>query len=91
MPLLVHHFLQSLARRGFPEKTIGRDALARLARYDWPGNVRELEHVIEQMVVTTLGESITAENVPPHLTSVCESRSASISTRAARSRRSPTS
>jgi two-component system, NtrC family, response regulator AtoC len=72
LPLLVNHFLQSLARRGFPEKTIARDALARLARYDWPGNVRELEHVVEQMVVTTLGESITAENVPPHLTNVCD-------------------
>ena len=72
LPLLVAHFLQSLARRGFPEKSIGRDALARLARYDWPGNVRELEHVVEQMVVTTLGESIAAENVPPHLTNVCD-------------------
>jgi two-component system NtrC family response regulator len=70
LPLLVNHCLQALAARGFPEKSIGRDALARLARYDWPGNVRELEHVVEQMVVTTLGETITAENVPHHLTTV---------------------
>ncbi len=70
LPLLVHHFLASLARRGFPEKSMNREALARLARYDWPGNVRELEHVVEQMVVTTLGDEIGAEDVPPHLTTV---------------------
>ncbi len=58
------------ARRGFPEKSVARERLARLARYDWPGNVRELEHVVEQMVVTTLGDEIGAEDVPPHLTTV---------------------
>ena len=72
IPMLVDHFLQGLAARGFSEKTIAADALARLARHDWPGNVRELEHVVEQMMVTTTGPTITAENVPPHLSSTGE-------------------
>ena len=72
LPMLVEHFLEALARRGFPAKTIGRDALGRLARYDWPGNVRELEHVVEQMVVTTPGDAIVADNVPAYLTSTRE-------------------
>jgi two-component system, NtrC family, response regulator AtoC len=72
LPMLVEHFLRGLAQRGFPAKSIERGALARLARFDWPGNVRELEHVVEQMVVTTPGDSITPENVPPHLTSTRE-------------------
>ena len=68
LPLLVDHFLKALADRGYPERTVDRDALARLGRYDWPGNVRELEHVIEQMVVTTTTPVISAEHIPAHLT-----------------------
>ncbi|QEH38281.1 Transcriptional regulatory protein ZraR [Aquisphaera giovannonii] len=67
VPLLVNHFLRKLVERGLPERTVARDALSRLARYDWPGNVRELEHVIEQCVVTTPGSVIAAENLPPHI------------------------
>ena len=69
LPLLVEHFLNSLAKRGYPVKTISREALAQLGRYDWPGNVRELEHTIEQVVVTTLEDEILAENIPPYITS----------------------
>ena len=64
IPLLVDHFLEQLQERRLPAKTISRETLSRLARYDWPGNVRELEHVIEQMVVTTPGPVIEPENLP---------------------------
>ncbi|WP_165227674.1 sigma-54-dependent transcriptional regulator [Aquisphaera insulae] len=67
VPVLVDHFLQKLAERGLPTRTIARDALSRLARYDWPGNVRELEHVIEQALVTSPGQVIAAENLPSHI------------------------
>ncbi len=69
LPLLVEHALESLSVRGLPRKTISRDALARLGRYDWPGNVRELEHVVEQMLVTTMADEIDVDSIPPHLTS----------------------
>src|SRR5947209_1303816 len=69
LPLLVDHFLARLAERRFPLKTMSREALSRLARYEWPGNVRELEHVVEQMVVTTPGPVIEPENLPPQIVS----------------------
>ncbi|GAC1470111.1 MAG: acetoacetate metabolism transcriptional regulator AtoC [Isosphaeraceae bacterium] len=67
IPLLVEHFLAQLQKRRLPEKTISRDTLSRLSRYEWPGNVRELEHVIEQLVVTTPGPRIEPENLPPQI------------------------
>ncbi len=72
LPLLVEHFLTQLRERRFPDKTISREALSRLARYDWPGNVRELEHVVEQMVVTTPGPEIEPDNIPPQIVSTRE-------------------
>jgi len=72
LPLLVEHFLTRLAERGFPSKSMNRETLSRLARYEWPGNVRELEHVVEQMVVTTPGPVIEPENLPPQIVSTRE-------------------
>ena len=72
IPLLVNHFLEQLRERRLPEKTISRETLSRLSRYDWPGNVRELEHVIEQVVVTTHGPEIEPENLPPQIVSTRE-------------------
>ena len=72
LPLLVDHFLNRLRERGFPSKTIARETLSRLARYEWPGNVRELEHVVEQMVVTTSSPEIGPDNLPPQIVSTRE-------------------
>ncbi len=69
LPLLVEHFLGQLRDRRFPSKTLARETLSRLARYEWPGNVRELEHVVEQMVVTTHGPEIEPDNIPPQIVS----------------------
>ena len=62
----------SSRERRLPAKTISRETLSRLARYDWPGNVRELEHVIEQVVVTTPGPVIEPENLPAQIVSTRE-------------------
>src|SRR5262245_60044622 len=67
IPLLVNHFLDKLAERDLPVKTLSRLALSRLMTYDWPGNVRQLEHVIEQATVTTRGPMIEPENLPPQI------------------------
>jgi two-component system response regulator AtoC len=72
LPLLVEHFLAQLCERRFPSKTISREALSRMARYEWPGNVRELEHVVEQMVVTTAGPEIEPDNLPPQIVATRE-------------------
>jgi len=72
IPLLVNHILKRLQERRLPAKTLSRETLSRLARYDWPGNVRELEHVIEQALVTTPGPVIEPENLPPQVVSTRE-------------------
>jgi DNA-binding NtrC family response regulator len=50
IPLLVDHFLRRHAQDGVP-KSISKDTLDTLMKYDWPGNVRELENVIERAVI----------------------------------------
>ncbi len=67
IPILVDHFLEKLAARGLPSRTVSRLALSRLLSYDWPGNVRELEHVLEQATVTTPGPVIEPDNLPPQI------------------------
>ncbi|MCS6798652.1 MAG: sigma-54 dependent transcriptional regulator [Myxococcota bacterium] len=59
IPLLVEHFLDSLAQRlHLARKTISQAALARLVAHDWPGNVRELGNVMERAVVLAEGDVI---------------------------------
>jgi two-component system NtrC family response regulator len=72
IPLLVDHVLERLRERNLPAKTLSRETLSRLARYEWPGNVRELEHLIEQLVVTTHGPVIEPDNLPPQIVSTRE-------------------
>jgi DNA-binding NtrC family response regulator len=67
VPILVNHFLEKLVERGLPAKSVSRETLSRLLRYDWPGNVRQLENMIEQTVVTTPGPVIEPENLPPQI------------------------
>jgi two-component system response regulator HydG len=70
IPLLVEHFIQRLAPKTNPRVGgIDDAALARLCAYRWPGNVRELENVIEQALVFSDGERISAEALPAALRS----------------------
>jgi two-component system, NtrC family, response regulator AtoC len=72
IPLLVDHFLKRLQERRPFAKGFARETLSRLACYDWPGNVRELEHLVEQLVVTAPGPTITPDDLPPHIVSTRE-------------------
>ncbi|HYM81065.1 MAG TPA: sigma-54 dependent transcriptional regulator [Candidatus Limnocylindria bacterium] len=47
IPLLVDHFLKRHGQKGTP-KTIAKEAVELLMKYDWPGNVRELENALER-------------------------------------------
>ncbi len=65
IPLLVEHFIRRLAPKTNPRvHAIDDAALSRLLAYRWPGNVRELENVIEQSLVFTDGERLSAEALP---------------------------
>ncbi|MGH7244337.1 MAG: sigma-54-dependent transcriptional regulator [Phycisphaerales bacterium] len=53
----VDRFMQELAP-GKPSPKVSDAAMMRLTSYDWPGNVRQLLNVIQNMVVTALGEDV---------------------------------
>jgi DNA-binding NtrC family response regulator len=68
IPLLVTHFLNKYARPNEPPKKVAPEAMERLLVYRWPGNVRELENAIERSSVTTVGDTIGPEKLPPKIT-----------------------
>ena len=65
IPLLITHFLQKYARPKEPPKKVSPEAMERMLAYRWPGNIRELENAIERAAVTTVGDTIGPENLPP--------------------------
>jgi DNA-binding NtrC family response regulator len=64
IPLLITHFLNKYARPGKLAKEVAPEAMERLLGYRWPGNIRQLENAIERAAVTTVGDTINAENLP---------------------------
>ncbi|TNF31515.1 MAG: sigma-54-dependent Fis family transcriptional regulator [Deltaproteobacteria bacterium] len=68
IPLLAHYFLTLYAGKNHKELVgISREAVEALLAWSWPGNVRELENAIERAVVLCRGDTITADDLPPHI------------------------
>jgi DNA-binding NtrC family response regulator len=63
IPLLIDHFLHGHAQNGVV-KTISKEALETLMKYDWPGNVRELENVIERAVILDESGRLEPQDLP---------------------------
>lgn len=57
-------FVRLKQKHGRPELRLPASLLPFFAGYDWPGNVRELENVIERLVVLTVGNEMTIEDLP---------------------------
>jgi two-component system NtrC family response regulator len=66
IPLLVNHFLKKFQEGDAPVR-VEPEVLEHLKTYAWPGNVRELMNVVQQMMVFCKGNSITINDLPPHL------------------------
>jgi len=65
IPLLACHFVELFStRNNRPLRSISPPALDLLCRYDWPGNVRELQNVIENMIITSTGDTLAAKDLP---------------------------
>jgi DNA-binding NtrC family response regulator len=64
IPLMVDHFLKRNAAAGNSTKTVAKEALDLLMKYDWPGNVRELENVLERAMILDEGGTIGPEDLP---------------------------
>ncbi len=65
IPLLVAHFVRTLARENDREiEGVSPAAMALLERYAWPGNVRQLENCIENAVVMARERILPEELFP---------------------------
>ena len=65
IPLLVKHFTEKFAAElNSPVKSIARDAMDSLERYNWPGNIRELENVLIRALAGASGEALLKEDLP---------------------------
>ncbi len=65
VPLLVEHFLGTLAeRQGIERPRLAPAALERLLRYDWPGNVRQLESALERALILAEGGVVEEGDLP---------------------------
>jgi two-component system NtrC family response regulator len=66
IPLLVEHFIAKFAEMapGGP-KSVSRESMDLLVRYDYPGNVRELENIVQRAMVLARGEQITTDDLSP--------------------------
>lgn len=53
IPLLINHFLDIFNRKYHRNKSLTKDRMSMMMKYDWPGNIRELENMIERFVVLT--------------------------------------
>lgn len=64
IPLLVWHFIsKKQVRLGKTIKSIPKDVMDALVKYDWPGNVRELENVLERAMILTSGSTLMLEGL----------------------------
>lgn len=63
IPLLVDHFLQTVANEtSQPKKQMTSEAMRLLLAHDWPGNIRELENTIKNVCVFTDGPVLNSES-----------------------------
>jgi len=65
---LVDMMLAKLERKVGRRRTFTPDAIRALAAYRFPGNIRELWNIVERLVVTTHGETITTRDLPAEIT-----------------------
>ncbi|MDY0226332.1 MAG: sigma-54 dependent transcriptional regulator [Desulfomicrobium apsheronum] len=68
IPLLVDYLLDKLGRKNNrPIRTVSREFLDALGRYEWRGNVRELENVLERALILCRADILDLRDLPDHL------------------------
>ena len=69
IPMLTYYYVQKICQQmNKPSLKVSKAVMKTLTKYDWPGNVRELINVIENAVVFTESNEITADVLPSYLT-----------------------
>ncbi|AFM40818.1 PAS domain S-box [Desulfosporosinus acidiphilus SJ4] len=60
---LITYYLERNKKRHDLEKAIAPEGIQQLLNYSWPGNVREMANVLERLVVTAQGKTISGKEV----------------------------
>ncbi len=75
IPLLVDHFLETLATRaGRPVPKLSGETMRLLYDYDYPGNVRELRNILERAIVLSRTDTIETRCLPPEVVGIPRSK-----------------
>ena len=75
---LTHHFIKVFNKAYKLNKNITEEAVEALQRFGWPGNIRELENVMERIMISFDGETITRFQVERAIGTPVEPASESI-------------
>jgi len=67
IPALVLYFIKKYSDKFGITRGITEDAVEYLKGFDWPGNIRELENMVQRLLISVKGESITAYDVMKEL------------------------
>lgn len=66
--LFVQYFVDQLCEKNkLDQLSITKNAINTLINYQWPGNVRELRNVIEQMIVLSINDQLTKDDIPEYI------------------------
>ncbi len=47
--------------------TIQEEAIALLEKHSWPGNIRQVENLVERLVIMSVGDLVTASDLPTEI------------------------
>ena len=66
IPVLIDHFCQRLAQRGYNTADLecSNEAMRVMMDYPWYGNVRELENAVEHGIICATGNKVGVESLP---------------------------
>ena len=64
---MAEHFLRQYGQKQGRPLRLSAQAIDTLLRYPWPGNVRELENAMERAAILAQHDSISADDLPPHV------------------------